>query len=275
MELLVAIGAEEGWTERLRSALDARVVTYPAPPPTFSIEGSVYVESATVAGRWLRPHGIFIYGYFDDAAAFRRALALAATPTFPDVRRTLPLDERALALVAATLADGSRPPRGFVPAGVEVSFEREHVLKWGSRHCGEDKARASGRWLVEQDAIVEPFFDGRSERVLVVGGEAWHLRYESDDWRKNVRAKVAVIDPDAELVARARRICASLGLEVAGVDFVVTPESAYLLEVNAYPGLDDVPAAADALVALTRRWWSSIPTSAPSGDRRSPPGGGS
>lgn len=95
------------------------------------------VESATVAGRWLEPRGVGYYGYFDDAGDARRALALGATPTFPDVRAALPLDERAMALLLALRVDESESRRGFVPRGVELRLEREQVLKWGSRHCGD------------------------------------------------------------------------------------------------------------------------------------------
>jgi hypothetical protein len=36
---------------------------------------------------------------------------------------------------------------------------------------------------------------------------------------------------------------------------IVDENRATLLEVNAYPGFDDVPEAADAFVALAAAWW--------------------
>jgi hypothetical protein len=265
VELLVTIGLDPDLVERLRGALEARVVAYPAVPRLYSVEGRVRVDSASVSGRWLEPRGIVYYGYFEHAGVARRALALGATPTFPDVGATLPLDERAMALLLASRADEPGPPRGYVPAGLELALEREQVLKWGNRHCGEDKARASGSVQVTNAAIIEPFIEGRSERVLLVGEHAWHLRYESSDWRKNVRATVAEIEPDADLVARARQTAGRLGLAIAGVDYVVGESDATLLEVNAYPGLDDVPAAAEAFVELARGWWERLHRPAVSG----------
>ena len=216
------------------------------------------VESASISGRWLEPRGVVYYGYFEDAGVARRALALGATPMFPDVGATLPLDERAVALLLASRADEPGPPRGYVPAGLELTLEREQVLKWGNRHCGEDKVRAIGSVQVTNAAVIEPFVEGRSERVLVVGEHVWHLRYESSDWRKNVRATVEEIAPDAKLVARARQTARHLGLAIAGVDYVVGESGATLLEVNAYPGLDDVPAAVEAFVELARGWWERL-----------------
>lgn len=255
------IGLDPPLVEALSARVEARVVAYPSIPATYSIDGVVRVESARVAGRMLEPRGVLFYGYFDpsEAAVARRALALADTPSFPDVRRTLPLDDKAVALVTALEASGSRLARGYLPAGETPRFEGERVLKWGHRHCGEDKARVTTGSSVPKPAIVEPFIVGTSERILLVGDRAWHLDYESDDWRKNVRARIRVRDePDAALLDRARRIASHLGLVVAGIDFVVADGESYLLEVNAYPGLDDVPDAADAFIELAARWWGEL-----------------
>jgi hypothetical protein len=258
MDLLVTVGLDAGLVEQLRGALEARLVAYPAVPRIYSLEGRVFVESATVTGRWLEPRGVVYYGYFDDAAEVRRALALGTTPTFPDLRATLVLDERAMALLLALRADEARSRRGFVSPGIEVRLEREHVLKWGNRHCGDDKARAVGSIIIRNASVVEPFVEGSSERILLVGDHAWHLRYESTDWRKNVGATVTRIEPDEELVDRARRTSQRLGLAVAGVDYVVGTKGATLLEVNAYPGFDDVSDAEVAFVDLAKSWWERL-----------------
>jgi hypothetical protein len=260
MDLLVTIGLDSELVQRVRQVFDARVVAYPAVPRLYSLDGQVRVESASVAGRWLEPAGVIFYGYFEDAGPARRALALASTPTFPDVRSTLPLDERAMALALSLRAEGGRQRRGFVPRGLSVRVDREHVVKWGNRHCGEDKERVTGVVELAHDAVIEPFVEGRSVRVLLVGERAWQLEYASDDWRKNVRATVSVVEADAELVARARQTTTRLGLALAGVDYIVNEEGATLLEVNAYPGLEDVPAAVDAFVEMAGAWWSGLQT---------------
>ena len=219
------------------------------------------MESATVAGRWLQPRGVIYYGYFEDAGAPRRALALSSIPTFPDVGATLLLDERPMALLLASRADETSPARGFVPAGTDLNLQREQVVKWGNRHCGDDKARINGASRVATDAIVEPFVAGRSERVLLIGDQLWHLRYESTDWRKNVAATVTTIEPEPLLVARARRTAERLGLSVAGVDYIVNDGGATLLEVNAYPGFDDADGAPEAFVSLAAAWWRRVSSS--------------
>lgn len=64
--------------------------------------------------------------------------------------------------------------------------------------------------------------------------------------------------PDPALLAVGRALAAHLGLVVAGIDFIVRDGIPYLLEVNAYPGLDDVPEAEAAFVAAVEAWWSSL-----------------
>ncbi len=258
MDLLVAVGLDADVVEQLRGRVDARLVAYPAVPRLYSVDGRVLVESASVVGRWLEPRGVVFYGYFDDAGPARRALALGATPTLPDVRATLPLDERAMALMLAARADEPGPGRGFVPRGTPLKVDREHVVKWGNRHCGEDKERVTGSVEMASDAVIEPFVEGRSVRVLIVGERAWQLHYESADWRKNVRATVTTVEEDARLVARARRTTEKLGLAIAGVDYIVNEEGAVLLEVNAYPGFEDMPEARDAFVEMAASWWDGL-----------------
>jgi hypothetical protein len=258
VDLLVTIGLDPAFVDSLRQRLEARVVAYPAVPRVYSVDGQVRVESANVTGRWLEPSGVLFYGYFEDAGPARRALALGSTPTFPDIGATLPLDERAMALLLALRAEGRLSGRGFVPRGVAVTVEIEHVLKWGNRHCGEDKARVTGKVDPVSDAIIEPFVAGMSVRLLIVGDKAWQLHYESKDWRKNVGATITVADVNPELLARARRTVDRLGLAIAGVDYVVTGTDAVLLEVNAYPGLEDLPDASEAFLGMAETWWNGV-----------------
>jgi len=141
--MLVTIGLDVDVVQRLRERLEARVVAYPAVPRLYSLDGHVRVESASVAGRWLEPAGVVFYGYFEDAAPARRALALASTPTFGDLRRRGPDGpnaighprggvrdssgrddqprahdrdriERLLTLTAAVRAQEAPPPRGYL-----------------------------------------------------------------------------------------------------------------------------------------------------------------
>jgi glutathione synthase/RimK-type ligase-like ATP-grasp enzyme len=273
MRQLIVIGIEDPLLERLRGRIDANFTVYPNVPRILSHGGQTYVESARIMNHWLKPDGIIYHGYYfnDHVPAARRALALSDTPTFPDVRRTLPHDDRAVSLAMAMAADRPRKldvvRRGFIPKGEDFGLKDRVVVKEGAVHCGEGVSlldfREGGNGDVLRgtfEGIVEPFFEGRSERILIIGGHFYHLRYESEDWRKNVRTtKVLKLANDftPDLIERTSALLQRLDLQIAGVDFLMHGDTAHLLEVNAYPGLDDVPEALDAWANAAYQWWAT------------------
>ncbi|MDP3277592.1 MAG: hypothetical protein Q8Q09_20565 [Deltaproteobacteria bacterium] len=255
--LLVVVGLDEVLVARLRLSLAARVVSYPNVPAMYSLDGQLYVSSASVAGRWLAPNGLVYYSYFENVRDARLAIALSDTPSFPDARATVLLDDKDLALIQCLRADRDGPAvaRGYVPAHTAVAFDGTRVLKSGDLHCGLGKSLAHRECTPEHSSVCEPFFEGTSERVLLVGDRVWQLRYESDDWRKNVRATVREVPLDSRLVQRAQATAQRLGLELAGIDYLRTKAGDFLLEVNAYPALDDLAAVGDAFVEQVTQWW--------------------
>lgn len=257
---LVSIGLEPHVVEELKRAL-GHIVAHDALPRVYSRKGQAFVESPSVWGSYLRPRGVLYYCYFDNPGTARRALALSSTPTFPDVRATLPHDDKALSLIAAVKVDPAAPiARGFIPAEQDIQLAEGEtcVAKWGAWHCGEGKERFRGTARTPEPAVLEPFVDGESHRVLIVGNRAWQLRYKSDDWRKNVSAAVNEVPADSRLVARARATAGSLGLTVAGIDYILTGDAAVLLEVNAYPGLDQAAGAEREFIDLAIAWGKTI-----------------
>jgi hypothetical protein len=258
---IVTIGVDEDVVARIRAKVDRPVRSYPAPPRIEVRDGVTLVESARIAGKMFEAAGLVWHGYFDNVGEIRRALALSSTPSFPDIRATLPLDDRFVSLAMATRVDRVEEPRGVLRTGESIELASERVAKWGHRHCGDGKARVAGPFAANELTSLEPFVEGTSERVLVIGEAAWQLRYESEDWRKNVNARVTPVDPaNRRLVARARRIADALALPMVGVDFVVRTDDAVLLEINAYPGLEDAPGAVDAFVDAVAAWAVNLDT---------------
>jgi hypothetical protein len=261
MTSLVAIGVEEPWLSKIRAGVDPHVIAYPGVPHMYSLDGKLRIESVSVTGKFLEGvRGVIYYRYFPNAEFARRAIALSDVPTFPDVRSTILLDDRVNALVAALRFDtGPRLPRGYFQSGKLMG---DYVAKWSDEHAGEGKARTNLGFVLPDPAIVEPFVHGRSERILLIengfgGYSVWHLQYESADWRKNVRGTVSRVERiNASLVDRAVAIARGLRLDMAGVDFIVDPveNKAYLLEVNAYPGFEGVPEAAEAFAKSAIAW---------------------
>jgi RimK family alpha-L-glutamate ligase len=96
---------------------------------------------------------------------------------------------------------------------------------------------------------VQEFLEGPGYdiRVLVIGERAVAVRRTArGDWRNNL-SRGATAEPialDGDLERDARTACRSLGLEIAGVDFIPTRGGDLrLLEVNAVPGWKKTAAA--------------------------------
>lgn len=249
--LIVTVGLSIDQSSFIKESVDARVVAYPGPVAAYSVDGGFHIESRTVSGRFLRPDAVVYYSYFDQAHDFRQALALSRIPTFPDVRHTIIHDQRPISFMLANMADPNpRHDSGFMPRGTTIELAQPSVAKWSDKHCGDGKAIVSGAWTAAESSLIEPYWEGESQRVLRVGERYWQLSYQSADWRKNVDADVCEIDLDPALVDRTRQLTSRLNLEVAGVDFLVSPSGSRLLEVNAYPGFDEVAAADAAFLEL-------------------------
>jgi hypothetical protein len=256
---LISIGLEPNVVEAIKKEV-GHIVVHDTLPRMYSHIGQAFVESPSIYGKYLRPRGVLYYCYFEEPGSVRRSLALSDTPTFPGVRRTIMHDDKALSLIAALDAEAKNGypgiARGFTDEiPVPLDEGETAVAKWGYWHCGEDKKLCEGEAIAPEAAIIEPFIVGESHRVLVVGDSYWQLHYESEDWRKNVNSTITVLDvPDRDLALRAHKTAKELGLVVAGIDYIINDDGAFLLEVNAYPGLYQVQQAEEKFIELAVDW---------------------
>lgn len=133
-----------------------------------------------------------------------------------------------------------------------VDFPFPYVIKVGQEHCG------IGKYLVREPseipqwegiATIEPFFQGTSVRVLLIGGTHFGISIKNTkSWIANSEgAEVEIFDPPDSLVAHARRVATIFGLEIAGVDYIMD-DRPHFLEINQFPGLN----VSDEAVACAR-----------------------
>jgi hypothetical protein len=251
---IVAIGLEDDVAAEIEKQSGHKIQSFPQPPRIYAKEGKAYVKHPHIMGYYFAPDFVLWYGYFDDPSdpmrntvirASRLALAISNTPTFPDVRTTLPWDDKMLSVVLALTVDEVSPPRGLFPPMNPVESSPNTVLKWGNGHCGDGKQLlVTGQEEYQAcvgDVLAEPFVEGRSYRILIVDQYLCQLEYESADWRKNVKGSVKVCETvNFGMALRAQEIASHYCLSVAGIDFVQPGEDepAMLLEVNAYPSLE-------------------------------------
>lgn len=163
-----------------------------------------------------------------------------AVPCWPEPNTLLRLSDRHDALAQCQVANLLQHKI------VQTHFTREpllpfpYVLKIGDEHRGEGKylirsAEDIPRW--EGIATAEPFFEGESVRVLVLGDQMFGVRLQHDHhWIKNsTGGRFEPWEPPRAIADHARKAAALFGLEIAGVDYVVAPHEFHFIELNPFP----------------------------------------
>lgn len=161
-------------------------------------------------------------------------------PCWPEPRALLSLSDRHGALAQCNAANL------LSHTIVQTHYTREpllpfpYVLKIGDEHRGEGKylirtAEDIPKW--EGIATAEPFFNGESVRVLVLGEEVFGVRLQHDShWIKNsAGGRFEIWEPPRVIADHARKAAALFGLEIAGVDYVIEPRDVHFIELNPFP----------------------------------------
>jgi len=256
MERVCIIGLEDEQVEELRARLEAPIIGHVSLPRILVEDGMLFVERRNGAGFLPVSHVIFHSIYADDAD-FIAGLALWGGPCLPnarammDCRLKLPCLVRALALTRfGALA------RGFLWPGATFTTVTPHVAKWGNWHCGENKARFERIWQSDEACLIEPFVEGESVRLAVIGDRFWQIRLTGSDWRKSIHGEnAAFMDVDPELLADTQAVQSGFGLEVIANDYVVTAAGErHLLEVNHIPNVDQFAEMWDAYRDFAVQW---------------------
>lgn len=239
------IGLDTPQIEELRMSYGLPFVAHSTPPKVLVRDGRLFVESAT--GFDLREISAVVYhGIFEDDHDLISALALWNGPCLPDARGMMDCRLKLPCLVRALrFTEFGQSLRGFASAGLEFPSVGNQVAKWGNWHCGENKAQLSHQESVclDENSIVEPFFDGAAVRVAVIGDATFQIRLDGDDWLKSIHHdRAGFMNVDESLVADTRRVADGFGLAIAANDYIVCGDgSKHLLEVNHIPNVTRFP----------------------------------
>lgn len=190
-------------------------------------------------------------------------LAGSAIPCWPDAAALLAVSDRHAALGRCLSA-------GLVEhAVVQARWSREpllpfpYVLKVGDEHRGEGKYLfRSAADIVRWDGVatMEPFFDGESARVLLLGADAFGVKIHNEgSWIKNsAGASFEAWAPDPAVVGHARKVMRLFDLEIAGVDYVIDRDGAHFIELNPFPRVGLSKESAEVARALFARRMDAI-----------------
>lgn len=241
-ERICLIGFDAPEAAALARALPVECVALEMLPRIVVERGRLFVE-APRSGRYLSISRVVFHGIFEHDLEFLAGLALWGGPCFPNPAAMMDCRLRLPCLVRAfryTRFGG--PPRGYVSPGAEYEADVESVAKWGNWHCGENKERFTGTWKAVEAILVEPFIEGEAVRVVALGEKVRQIRMTGKDWLKSVHGSGAeTMTPDPELIADTIAVKHGLGLDVIANDYMVSPGTKYLLEVNHIPSVTCFP----------------------------------
>jgi glutathione synthase/RimK-type ligase-like ATP-grasp enzyme len=140
-----------------------------------------------------------------------------------------------------------------------LKFDYPVVLKTGNSHRGHDKYLIINNEFPKWDGIatIEPYFNGESVRILIIGDKIFGLKLENyESWIKNAAgAEVYPFNPSENLINHAKAVANFWGLEIAGVDYILEDNGSFhFLEINQFPGI----AATDEIVESAKKFLSKI-----------------
>lgn len=253
---VLVIGLEDPEIEDLQRRTGARLVAHPNLPSLSVEEGVLYAEHAAT-GRPFVPQRVIFHGIFEDDHDLIAGLALWGGPVFPSARGMLDCRLKLPCLVrASAVSRFGAAPRGFATAGALVRTSRPSVAKWGNWHCGENKVRFERTHHPDQPTWYEPFWPGRSVRVVVIGERTWQIELTGDDWLKSIHhADARFIEPRPELIEDAVRLIGHFGLEIGAVDYQIDEDDQpHLLELNHIPSVTCFDEVRTAYLDLVAAW---------------------
>lgn len=133
---------------------------------------------------------------------------------------------------------------------LKTSLEFPVVVKIGNVHRGQNKFLVSSKDDLEslkdnwnESVIVEPFFEGRSVRALIVGDNIFGIEIKNDlNWIKNqCGADICRCELSSELIQHAKNVTNCFNLDISGVDYIVDENNNFhFLEINQFPGLANI-----------------------------------
>jgi hypothetical protein len=256
LKRLCLIGLDEPEYRQIAEAIDAPVLAHESVPRVIVDGDRLFVEARSGATMLSVSHVVF-HGIFENDLDLIAGLALWGGPCLPNAVGMMDCRLRLPCLIRARRASrfGSLS-RGYLSPGATFYTESQHVAKWGNWHCGENKACFNDKWTSDEACLLEPFLQGESVRLVMIGEQAWQIRLAGRDWLKSIhdpQAEFMEIDP--ELLDDTRAVKQSLGLEIAANDYLVADDgSKHLLELNHIPNVTRFPEIWSAYRDYVVRW---------------------
>jgi hypothetical protein len=252
------VGLESPEIKDIVDKIDCLSIVYENLPAVKLIDNKLFAESRFQPGKFLKIDKVVYHGIYENDFDFLTLLALWGGDCFPnatgmmDCRLRLPGLARALKVTKF-----GKLLRGMSLQGETWESARKTVAKWGNWHCGENKALFDKTYNpVSETTLYEDFITGEAVRIFLVEDKYWQIRLGGDDWLKSIHHNTAAeMSVDVELLEDTRNLARHFGLEVVGVDYMVSESGdKYLLEVNHIPNVTVFSFVREAYLNLVCEW---------------------
>ncbi len=239
MERLCIVGLEESEYSEIQQRVEKPLIAHVG-LPRIVVDGEQLLVERRQGPGFLPVSRVIFHGIYEEDLDFIAALALWGGPCLPNARAMMSCRLKLPCLIRALDFTRYRmPSRGYAGPDAPFRSDGERVAKWGNWHCGENKERFSDIWRGPEPCLIEPFIEGISVRVVIIGEQVFQIGLDGIDWRKSIHDdRATLMEPDEALVSDTMAVQSGFGLEVIANDYIVTPDGErYLLEVNHIPNV--------------------------------------
>ncbi len=255
-EHICLVGLDEPEYKQVIDKIDIPIFAHETLPKIIVQDGKLLIERRSSFGM-IPVSKVVFHAIFEDDLDFFAGLALWGGPCLPDAYAMMNCRLKIPSLVhSLKYSRFAEPLRGYISPGTIINTEKKTVAKWGNWHCGENKEHFLGKWTSEYPSTLEPFIEGESVRVVVIGDNCWQIKLEGQDWLKSIHDPRADFMPlDNDLLDDTKSIKKSLNLETIAVDYIISKEgSKHLLEVNHIPNVTRFPEIWRAYLNYVVNW---------------------
>jgi hypothetical protein len=256
---ILFVGLEEQEVNNIRQQLGYEYLTvhYDMLPNAKLENGTLFVESDSVPGKYLSVDKVVFHGIFEKDYDFLTLLSLWDGPCLPNATGMMDLRMRIPGLARALkVSKYGGIKRSMVIGQQDWESEKEVVAKWGIWHCGEDKHKFSGSWQSQETSVIEEFIGGEAVRIMIIGDRYWQIRLTGEGWLKSIHNEGSwEMDVDPELLADGIAISKHFKLDTVGIDYMIGKDgNHYILEVNHIPNVTVFPFINEVFIDYTAKW---------------------
>lgn len=252
---LCIIGLEQSIVDRIRETYYGPIVIHQMIPKFYIQEGVLYVEKENGVGM-LRIDRVIFHGIFENDFDLITGLAIWGGDCYPNAVGMMNCRLKLPCLARALQVSQFNSKRGMIAPNTEINVDKITVGKWGNWHCGENKTRFNGTWHSQEAAVLEPFFEGNSVRVVSIGDKHLQVNLEGTDWLKSIHdPKASIMEMDADLLEDTLTIKKHFGLQMIANDYIVGSNGRkHLLEVNHIPNVTRFDKLKEIYINDISRW---------------------